>query len=82
MEKFEPVELPWKVQVNPFGKTEGDLDNIFIADSSGLVMLTVSKHPVWKHLEMQRESFAQWLVDKINSPAPPFRGDKVPDQPS
>lgn len=59
--------IPWKVQIIPFGKSQDELDNIFITDSTGLTMLIIAKHPVWTHLEKQRLELANYIVEKVNN---------------
>lgn len=61
-----PFELPVKVEVNPFGKSEDGRDNIFINDKTGICMLIVGKHPVWNHLEQARLEMAHNVARLIN----------------
>ena len=57
---------PWGIEVNPFGKSEDGVDNIFIIAADGSVICTINKHPVWKYMQNKRLELAQRLVDCVN----------------
>lgn len=59
--------IPWRVSVNPFGKTDDDsVDNIFILDPDGSAVAIIAKHPVWNHLEQRRMDNAEFIVCAVN----------------
>lgn len=58
--------LPWRIEVNPFGKTPDGIDNIFIVCADGYGVVTINKHPVWNHMEKKRMELAEYIVKCIN----------------
>ena len=61
---------PWKVFINPFGESSDQIDNIMIHDNTGSGVLIITKHPVWRHMEIERFNLAQAITKLINSQEP------------
>lgn len=60
------IEKPVRVSVDPFGTSHDGVPNIFIVDAEGTVIAIIAQHSVWKHLQEQRMSFAQEIVEALN----------------
>lgn len=61
------LQKPLKIKINPFGKSDDDVDNIFIVDADGFTVATINKHPVWKHCQSHRLKWAQQIIDAFNA---------------